>query len=146
MLSWKWWVLLISAEKKVVAWVRINGVCYALSVLSQVTATALQSHGNLRTRVGIICMGSLRFWCWLHGSFLWHHYVDSNPLALHQPFPSSPRPTWPLQVSITTLVYKTCPNKNRWNFVSETFKIGIIKWHLFFDLSNFYLVKLVSPP
>ena len=29
--------------------------------------------GWIESRVGIICMGSLRFWCWLHGSLLWHH-------------------------------------------------------------------------
>ena len=32
-------------------------------------------------------------------------------LALHWPFPSSPRPTWPLQVSLLTLLNKSCSNK-----------------------------------
>ena len=37
-------------------------------------------------------------------------------------------------------------SKSPSTFVCETFKIGVTKWHLFFDLSNFYLVKLVSLP
>ena len=31
--------------------------------------------------VAMFCMSSHRFWCWLHGSFLWHHLVDSNSIS-----------------------------------------------------------------
>ena len=47
----------------------------------------------------------------------------------------------------STLLYKSCSNKkNPRGFVTETFKTGITNPRGFFDLSNFYFIKLISEP
>ena len=99
------------------------------------------------TRVAMICLCSPGIQCSAHGSFLWHHKAEIHP---YQPCTSLPSLAqgryWPFSIANKGRTKKLFKSKNPWNFVTETFKIGIIKWHLFFDLSNFYLVKLVSLP
>ena len=36
-------------------------------------AKVIYSNWKRNIRAGIICLCSLRFWCWSHGSFLWYH-------------------------------------------------------------------------
>ena len=47
----------------------------------------------------------------------------------------------------STLLYKSCSNKkNHHGFVTETFKVQVTNLQGFFDLSNFYIIKLISQP
>ena len=47
---------------------------------------------------------------------------------------------------IKFIIKKLLESKNPCGFVTQTFKVGITNPQGFFDLSNFYLVKLVSQP
>ena len=52
-----------------------------------------------------------------------------------------------VEAAKSALLNKSCSNKkNPCGFVTQTFKVGITNPRGFFDLSNFYLVKLVSLP
>ena len=74
-------------------------------------------------RVCIICMSTFRFWCWLHGRFLWHHITwFQSSLPPHWPYPSSSRPSWPLQVSSPTLLNKSCSNRKSLEICSAQIK------------------------
>ena len=82
-----------------------------------------------------------------YGSLLWHHKVEIHPCQPCSGLPNRAQGRyWPFSIADKGHTKKLRKSKNPWNFVPETFKTGIIKWHLFFDLSNFYLVKLVSQP
>ena len=92
------------------------------------------------SRVAMICLSSPGIQWPSYGSLLWHHKVEIHP---YQPCSGLPNRAqgryWPFSIANKGHTKKLLKSKNPWNFVTETFKIGIIKWHLFFDLSNFYL-------
>ena len=77
------------------------------------------------------------------------HITDNYPTHIF-PLPAFPTKPKAILAFVSYLnnfgKQKLLKSKNPQNFVTETFKIGIIKWHYFFDSSNFYLVKLVSQP
>ena len=47
---------------------------------------------------------------------------------------------------INFIIQKLLKSKNPCGFVTETFKTGITNPQGFFDLSNFYIIKLISEP
>ena len=51
----------------------IKGRFFSLIMLLRASKWCTTYQTYLITRVAIICMGSLQFWCWSHGSVLWHH-------------------------------------------------------------------------
>ena len=96
-------------------------------------------------RVAMICLSSPGIQWPSYGRLLWHHKVEIHP---YQPCSGLPNRAqgryWPFSIANKGHTKKLLKSKNPWNFVTETFKIGIIKWHLFFDLSNFYWESLIS--